>query len=682
MQQVTRYSEIFQKLITKHAALLKRHRKWLYKKTIVKPYSFLHKYALAFIPFKAPSKITIAPAINQHDYIIWGVIDWHFRHQRPQQLAKVLANTGRRVFYISSNFKNDKRSGFDVEPLDESGRLFQIKLYVNNPPVIYFTKPNDETVRQLQASIGSLLYWANAKKSVSLVQHPFWCDIAKAIPNSKLVYDCIDHHDGFGNNSNDVLALEYQLFQDADVTITTSAWLDNLASKYTQRRTLIRNACDYNHFAIKPSAVYRDSKNRKIIGYYGAIANWFDVDLILAVAEKFTDCCILLIGADTIKAQQKLHHLHNVVFIGEVPYSNLPYYLYAFDVALLPFKVIPLTLATNPVKVYEYLSAGKSVVSVNLPEIHEFNNLIKVANNTTQFLLEIFNALNTENSLSDVSARKAFARDQTWAHRANTLVTHAESSINDPVISVIVITYNNLEFTHDCLDSIEKYSDYDNMEVVVVDNGSSDGSAGFLKEWCEAEPNRKLILNDTNRGFAAANNQGLAAANGEYLVMLNNDTYVTPGWIRTLYHHLKYDNSIGIIGPVTNNIGNEAKIDIYYKDMDDMLKLSNRYTHEHLGQIFQLSTAAFFCVMLPRKVYELVGQLDEAFGLGFFEDDDYCRRIEQAGLKIICAQDVFIHHQLSASFMKLDREIRRTLFNENKKIYEQKWGHWTPHKNR
>jgi GT2 family glycosyltransferase len=85
------------------------------------------------------------------------------------------------------------------------------------------------------------------------------------------------------------------------------------------------------------------------------------------------------------------------------------------------------------------------------------------------------------------------------------------------------------------------------------------------------------------------------------------------------------------------------------------------------------------CVMFTRKVYEKVGPLDEAFGRGFFEDDDYCRRVEQPGLSVVCAEDVFIHHHLSAPFNKLKSADRQALFEQNKAIYEAKCGTWTPH---
>jgi GT2 family glycosyltransferase len=186
-------------------------------------------------------------------------------------------------------------------------------------------------------------------------------------------------------------------------------------------------------------------------------------------------------------------------------------------------------------------------------------------------------------------------------------------------------------------------------------------------------------LNPDNKGFAAGNNQGLLAATGEYLVLLNNDTYVTPGWISSLVKHIERDPQIGLRGPVTCNIGNEAKINIHYGNMSEMLVESSKFTLRHIGHLTPLRTAAFFCVMISRTAYEKVGLLDEAFGIGFFEDDDYCRRVEQAGFGIYCADDVFIHHHLSASFNKLKLETRQKLFEENKVTYEKKWGPWIPH---
>lgn len=613
------------------------------------------------------------------DYLMWGVIDWHFRHQRPQHLAQALAASGRRVFYISATLVDSEEPGFELEPVSHDGRLFSVRLYVKDSPSIYSSLPSADQQAQLRQGVGRLLVWARTTHSVSLVQHPFWLDVASVLPAARLVYDCMDHHEGFGNVPPEMMAMERALLAAAELTVTTSAWLDELVADKTARRAVIRNAGEYDHFATTPGDVFEDRGKRKVIGYYGAIAEWFDIALVEKVARRFPDSCVLLIGADTANGRGVLGKYPNVVFTGEIPYAELPRYLHAFSVCMLPFRIIPLTLATNPVKVYEYLSAGKPVVAVDLPEMAQFGGLVDVARDHDEYIAAIARRLEQGDDTAGIAARQAFAREQTWSHRAAELVAHAESAESDPLVSVIVVTYNNIELTRACLSSLDAHSHYENMEIIVVDNASADGSPEFLSGWASRGGNRKLVLNTENKGFAGGNNDGLAIASGEYLVLLNNDTYVTPGWIRTMVNHVRRDKTIGLLGPVTNNIGNEARIDIAYDSMAEMLDRSAGYTRSRLGRTFPLRTAAFFCVMIPRSTYQQVGPLDEAFGRGFFEDDDYCRRVEQLGLRIACAEDVFIHHHLSASFNKLKQQDRQRLFEENRKIYEAKWGEWIPH---
>ena len=362
-----------------------------------------------------------------------------------------------------------------------------------------------------------------------------------------------------------------------------------------------------------------------------------------------------------------------------MPYAELPYWLHAFDVCLLPFQVIPLTLATNPVKVYEYLSAGKPVVSVDLPEMAQFEGLVSLANEPIEFSRAVTIALEPAASAASlVQARQGFARQQTWAHRAADL-DRALDAIEEPKVSVVVLCFNNLDFTRACLDSLDLYSDYSNLEIIAVDNASIDGTQDFLRQWEAEGANRRFISNAANLGFSAGNNVGLRAATGEYLVVLNNDTYVTPGWVRGLVRHLRRNPQAGLIGPVTNNIGNEARIEIHYSSMEEMIASAGNYTRRHPGHAFPMGVAAFFCVMLTRRAYEAVGPMDEDFGVGFFEDDDYCRRLALRGFEILCADDVFVHHHLSASFNKLRAEAKQELFEKNKKIYEAKWGPWVPH---
>ncbi|SHE69054.1 Glycosyltransferase, GT2 family [Desulforamulus putei DSM 12395] len=623
-----------------------------------------------------------ADQTQERDIFVFSIIDWNFRFQRPQHFARSLAKMGRRVFFFSNHFIDTDKPGYQIEQLDPSLSLYQIKLHVKGAPAIYFAPPTSDAEKMLEEGIAQFILDFGASSIVALIQHAYWYPVVQRIPNSIRVYDCMDHHEGFGNVPKKLIEIEKDMLRQADLVVVSSAWLEDFARPFNTNICLVRNACEYDHFANEPYEVYKDRNGRKIIGYYGAIAEWFDVDLIQKVAIAYPDCLILLIGNDTIGAKSFLGSLPNVLFTGEVPYARLPFYLHAFDVCLLPFKVLSLTLATNPVKVYEYLAAGKSVVCVDLPEMEQFGNLVLRAQSADEFIHLVGQALvSNSGTEEEVRARKDFALQQTWDQRVAVLCDVFDN-INMPKISVIVLTYNNLELTRACLQSLVYQTDYPNLEIIVVDNNSVDGTRDYLEEFRHKHPEVRLILNDKNLGFAAGNNVGLAAATGEYLVILNNDTVVTRGWAITLMRHLQDDPTIGLIGPVTNNIGNEQRIETTYQDMSQMSEEAFCYTLTHMGKIIPIRTLAFFCVMMPRSTYEKCGPLCEDYGIGFFEDDDYCRRVEAAGLRIVCAEDVFIHHHLSASFNMLKSEEKMELFEKNKMIYEKKWGAWIPHQYR
>jgi GT2 family glycosyltransferase/glycosyltransferase involved in cell wall biosynthesis len=612
------------------------------------------------------------------DVILWGVIDWHFRFQRPQQLATGFARKGHRVFYVSSTLIDSPEPGFKVESLNPENTIFQINFNVKGAPAIYYALPSPESLAQLRMGLAKFIEWTNAEHYLSIVQHPFWIQLTRDFTQSHFIYDCMDHHEGFGTTANEMIVAEHALMRECETLIVTSDWLYEVGQTYNKNIHIVRNACDFEHFSKRPSEVYQDAEGRRILGYYGAIADWFDVELVQKTAQKFSDCLILLIGEDSCGAAKQLEDCANVVFTGEVNYKQLPYYLYSFDVCMIPFKLIELTLATNPVKVYEYLCSGKPVVSVDLPEVRSLSELLFRAKNHDDFMVQIASALSESANVEKMQARIDFASQQTWTHRAEQL-ENVLIKKHEPLVSIIVLTYNNLQLTKNCLISILEYTHGVNYELIIVDNASTDGSREYLTAFAKNRPNVRLQLNDDNTGFAKGNNQGMALAKGDYLVVLNNDTIVTPGWLKAMVRHLEKDPSIGLIGPVSNNVGNEAKILITYNALDQIPLAATNYTRQHMGMSFEISMLAFFCVMIPRHVYEKVGGLDEQYGLGYFEDDDYCRRVQQIGLRMVCAEDAFVHHYLSASFNKLKHEQRQELFARNKAIFEKKWGKWSAH---
>ena len=122
-----------------------------------------------------------------------------------------------------------------------------------------------------------------------------------------------------------------------------------------------------------------------------------------------------------------------------------------------------------------------------------------------------------------------------------------------PRVSVIVVTYNGLDMTRACVESLLRKTAYGDWELIVVDNRSLDGTVEYLQGLTEQYPFVRIVLNDSNRGFAAANNQGARLATGDIVVLLNNDTVVTQGWLGRLVRHLN-DDTVGMVGrsPITS----------------------------------------------------------------------------------------------------------------------------------
>ena len=156
----------------------------------------------------------------------------------------------------------------------------------------------------------------------------------------------------------------------------------------------------------------------------------------------------------------------------------MPKYLYHFDACMIPFKINPITEATDPVKLYEYLSAGKPVVTVALPEVNPYREYVYVAKDRDDFVKQLDRAVSEENR-DLVNRRISFAREQTWAQRYER-IEEGVSSVT-PRASIVVVTYNNLALNKLCLESILRNTDYPNYEVIVVDNNSTDGTHSYLR---------------------------------------------------------------------------------------------------------------------------------------------------------------------------------------------------------
>ncbi len=243
-----------------------------------------------------------------------------------------------------------------------------------------------------------------------------------------------------------------------------------------------------------------------------------------------------------------------------------------------------------------------------------------------------------------------------------------------PRTSIIIISYNSLhETTAPCLESIFAAGAGEDFEVIVVDNGSSDSTVSWLKELKDREPRLKCIFNEHNRGFAGGNNDGIQAAAGEFLILLNSDCIVSGDWMNGLTDPLAHDKGIGAIGPVSNMVGNEQKIFTSGTTLEEVQREGISWASRSRGGSFETERLVFFCVALRRDAFDRVGPLDENFGMGFYEDDDYCIRLRHAGYRLVCIEDVFVYHRGGGSFDGSGIATRK-IMRENRGKLEKKHG--------
>lgn len=224
-------------------------------------------------------------------------------------------------------------------------------------------------------------------------------------------------------------------------------------------------------------------------------------------------------------------------------------------------------------------------------------------------------------------------------------------------IDIIIPAYNQSDFTVKCLESIREYSS--NYRVILIDNGSEQEEFLAVEKELNKHPHI-LIRNYKNVGFVKAINQGICLITSPYVVFLNNDTKVVPGWIEKLKSPLIEDTTIGITGPTTTAIncwqGREVTVPGY-------------------RILPQSAMLAFFCAMFPQKVIDSVGLLDENFGVGLADDDDYCYRVKQHGYKLALVQDLKIPHFHRTTFKTLysEKEITR-MTAEGINYFQEKHG--------
>jgi N-acetylglucosaminyl-diphospho-decaprenol L-rhamnosyltransferase len=223
-------------------------------------------------------------------------------------------------------------------------------------------------------------------------------------------------------------------------------------------------------------------------------------------------------------------------------------------------------------------------------------------------------------------------------------------------LSIIIVNFNTKHFLGKCLKSLDLSKDNLTKEIIIVDNGSSDGTADFIKV---EHPSKILVQLSKNIGFAAGNNAGAKTAGGKYLLFLNPDTEVEPDALEKMFNKMDSSKNIGALGPKLLYPDGTLQLSCrkFYtlksiavrRTLLNRIFNSNRLNVEHLMSDWDHNTSRKVdwvlaaCMMIPKSLLERVGCFDEKYRL-YFEDVDLCYRINQMGIDVCYYPDAIVHH--------------------------------------
>lgn len=240
--------------------------------------------------------------------------------------------------------------------------------------------------------------------------------------------------------------------------------------------------------------------------------------------------------------------------------------------------------------------------------------------------------------------------------------------------SIIILTHDQLEYTRQCLRSVERHT-FQPYELILVENGSTDGTLAFLKDYASARKYVRLLIQEENLGFAEGNNRGLAVATGDQFLLLNNDVVVTPDWLERLRSCSMGGEAMGVVGPKSNWVSGPQAVPEFRYDPHTLKNLdlfAREFTRRHFGRATRFWRVVGFCMLIKRGVVERIGGFDRRYGLGNFEDDDFSLRAALAGFESWIAEDCFIHHFGHRTFLGAGIDYRASLL-KNWEIFKRRW---------
>lgn len=326
--------------------------------------------------------------------------------QRSHHLAREFARQGYVSIYDCTNAYDDVDGFKEIEP-----NLFLFR--------------GDEA---LLHEIPNALLWALPYNFERKDNYP---------QTARAIYDWIDDLEVFPYNSDFLERNHRRALQEATLVTSVARRLHEQALRVREDALYLPNGVEYEHFAgdaaqmkEEPELMKFVQEGKPIAGYYGALAEWFDYELLEEVARRRRDWNFLLIGPkydlSLSERGQPLLKLGNVRWIGHRSYQSLPSYLRLFDVAMIPFVLNPITLATSPLKLYEYFAGGKAVITTPMPECESFPE-VSIARNAEEFA-QALDPARAQGLDAEFRRRlRELAQQNSWQERVRVMMRHLQT---------------------------------------------------------------------------------------------------------------------------------------------------------------------------------------------------------------------------------------------------------------
>ena len=371
-----------------------------------------------------------------NDIVFCGVNDWRSIKQRPQHLAERLATT-HRVLYVNPvgysiathilrklRKTTQRRWRPDLEQLTE-----QLWLFTPSPALSFSRRVralNRLNQRWLACQLRPVLCRLGITAPLLWLSFPTDVDLVGRLNEQRIIFDCMDNYPGFFNGTERVViaAMEHDLLRRADLVLATAQSLLEKCRRVNANTHLVPNGVDVAHFARARAGLPVADDLRPYphprFGYIGTIGTWTDVDSMIALAQAVPDGSVIIIGPWEVPQPADLPI--NFHILGPRPYAHLPEYLAGFDVALIPFKVGPLTQAVNPVKLFEYAAAGVPIVATATQELTHYAAWCTLADSPQTLIASAIHAVQktTSDETRIRAATEAAAND--WQRRVETIM--------------------------------------------------------------------------------------------------------------------------------------------------------------------------------------------------------------------------------------------------------------------